>query len=630
MDKETLLKKYWNYDSFKPLQEQIIESVLQGNDTLALLPTGGGKSLCYQLPALILKGVTLVISPLIALMEDQVQQLKKKGIKAMYIESGIKSQSLSKQLDNCLYGGFQLIYISPERLQNQEFIERIKAAEIGMIAVDEAHCISEWGHDFRPTYRKIKILKEYFSKVPIIAVTASATPKVIIDIQENLGLKGAHLFKGSFERKNINYQIIPTEDKIGTIERILKHTSGTGIIYCRTRNETEKLSALLHQKNVSNTFFHGGIDSHEKKERLQAWQSGITKIMIATTAFGMGIDKANVRFVIHLSMADSLENYYQETGRAGRDGIASTAYLMVQKGDFQQLKNQFLNNLPDEKTLTKCYKHLCNYLQIAYGDGKDQFYYFPFKDFCETYTLSPKKTLNCLTIFDREGIFRLHLSPKNEIKIHFVASRQTIMNYLQENKPENDLLHYLLRNYQDLVSQKTVVLDIKKIKNSLKQSEVRLQEKFKRLQINNILTLDNIHNDTQLFGLLPREDAYSLRPMLNKVAILNKIKEEKISQMIAFISDGENCKRNALLAYFGEEKKQPCGQCSAEECGPEQPKNTTVDAAILSLLFEAPKTASQLKKTVPFEATQLTNALQRLQEQNKIVRLENQAFRINS
>ena len=628
MTKEELLKKYWNYDHFKPHQESIITSVIQGNDTLALLPTGGGKSLCYQLPALLLEGVTLIISPLIALMEDQVQQLNSKGIKAMYIASGKKSQSLSKQLDNCIYGNFKCVYVSPERLQNEEFIERIKTVNINLIAVDEAHCISEWGHDFRPAYRKINHIRSYFPGVPLLALTASATPKVVADIQENLALKETQFFKASFERKNLNYQIIHTEDKIGAIEKILKNNDGTSIIYCRTRNETEQLSALLQQKKIAASFFHGGMETPDKKERLNAWQTGKTKVMIATTAFGMGIDKADVRTVIHLSMPESLESYYQETGRAGRDGLTSTVSLLVQEGDFQQLRHQFIRSLPDKKAIKKCYKHLCNYLQIAYGEGKDQFFHFNFKHFCNAYELSPKKTLNCLNIFDREGIFRLHLSLKKEIKISSTASREVVLNYLEINRAENDILHYFLRNYQDFLQQNSLRIDLQKIKKNLKQSEEVLLDKLNKLQENNIIKIENNAQDVQLFGLVPREDQYSLNSILSKVKEINAIKTDKIEQIISFTKDEKQCKRNVLLRYFGEIKKQPCGKCSAKECQQQRPKALNLEANILSHLKDAPKTAHELKKLVAFDQDDLTAALYRLQEMNKIKRLDNQAFTI--
>jgi ATP-dependent DNA helicase RecQ len=383
MDKLQLLEKHWGYFEFRPFQEQIINTVLEGEDVLAILPTGGGKSLCYQLPALLLEGTVLVISPLIALMEDQVKQLEKRGIKAMYFESHPKSLPLQQQIDNCIHGNFQLVFSAPERFLNPSFMEQLTRAKIGLIAIDEAHCISEWGHDFRPSYRNLDALRTHFPQVPLIALTASATPAVIKDMRTLLHLEKAKCFVDSFERSNIAYKIWNTEDKFNSLIQLLNYHKGSSIVYCNTRKQTEHLAELINQSGHSADFFHGGLLAEEKKQKLASWQKGSIPHMIATTAFGMGIDKADVRLVIHTQLPHSIENFYQETGRAGRDKKPASTYLLVHSGDATTLKSQFLDRIPSKNDIQETYKDLCNFLQIAYGEGKDELYSLDFNRFCQ-------------------------------------------------------------------------------------------------------------------------------------------------------------------------------------------------------------------------------------------------------
>jgi ATP-dependent DNA helicase RecQ len=362
------LQRYWKSNAFRPLQQEVIEHYLKGKDSVVLMPTGGGKSICYQLPALLDQGQTLVISPLVSLMQDQVNQLNQRGIKSMFFESLGGKNDIYRQLENARNGNFKLIYCSPERLTSGEFLHQIKKLPIKGIAIDEAHCISEWGHDFRPAFRLIKNLRPLFPQTPFMALTATATPKVLKDISTTLGLIHPKIFSKSFERENIQYQVSYAEDKMGSLKKLLTNSLGESIIiYCRSRSKTENTAQQIQRWGLKAGFYHGGLEARQKKQGLEDWKNEIRPIMVATNAFGMGIDKSNVRKVIHLIMPESMESYYQETGRAGRDGLPSEGILLVHPADKDRLENQFLSHLPDSKYLKRFFKKLCDYLNIAYG-----------------------------------------------------------------------------------------------------------------------------------------------------------------------------------------------------------------------------------------------------------------------
>ncbi len=567
----SLLKKHWKVDQFRPYQEEICKAVINKNDTLALLPTGGGKSLCYQLPALIFKGPTLVISPLISLMQDQVAQANEKGIKSMAFNT---SQTLDKQLDNACYGKYKLLFCSPEKIFNPLFIERINQLNIQCIAIDEAHCISEWGNDFRPAYKKIYRLRSLIPKASILALTASATPKVIEDIVNELHLIDPSIFKASFERSNISLKIKNQTDKYGDILRELKKNNQTAIVYCTTRRETEQLNQLLEEHEIGSQFFHGGLSLQEKSDRLLAWKKEEKKIMVATNAFGMGIDKGNVRSVFHLSLPSSLENYYQEIGRAGRDGHAAQAILYFQSNDLKQTKNQFLSSIPSKSFIQKCYKHLCNYLSIGYGDGFEQEFYISFANFCKTYRLDHKKVNQCLTLFDQADIFRRINTHKQNAYCKILCTPKQL-TYLLENKNTSSslILQLIARKYPGIFDQEiSINLDQICQQSGLAFSKIigilNAWDKEKILQFN------YAGFDIKLVGLSPREDQYTLYELLKSTHIIRQNKEEKVDAMISFAKNNKDCKQQQLLAYFGENKKETCNNCNAKSCySPTQPNN---------------------------------------------------------
>ena len=625
MDKKELLKRYWGYSTFKPLQDEIITSVLEGNDTLALLPTGGGKSLCYQLPALLKEGTVLVVSPLIALMEDQVKSLENKGIKAMYFESHSNSLPLSQQLDNCIYGNYKVVYTSPERLTNELFLEQISRAPLSLIAVDEAHCISEWGHDFRPAYRKISKIRTVFPDLPILALTASATPKVIIDIQSQLAFHAPHVFQQSFERPNLAYKIWKTEDKYNTAAQILKYHKGSSITYCNTRKQSEQLSRFFSESGISSDFFHGGLSAEDKKLKLQHWQQGLTPHMTATTAFGMGIDKADVRTIIHMQLPESLENYYQETGRAGRDGKKAKAFLLLHDGDSEELKNQFLNYLPTDKELTSTYKDVCNFFQIAYGEGADELFIMDFDRFCSRYQRNRRKTFHCLEQFDREGIISFKTIQEKYIQIKSKCSTNQATDFISQQVTSAQVLELLMRQYPYFFTE-SVLVEPARICTPLKLSKSRFSAILEQLQQDGFIEYSIPSAHFYIVPQTPREDQYTIKPVLENAKILDNQKKLKVEAMISFAFNNDSCRRNQILNYFGMNPSENCHQCSSLSCVQEFEVEPDFKNKLIDLLKVQPHTIQELKQKLYFEPLALKNVLETLLSQQQIKQVEMQKY----
>lgn len=616
----SLLKQHWKVDHFRPLQEEICGSILDRKDSLVLLPTGGGKSLCYQLPALLLKGPTLVISPLISLMQDQVAQANSKGIKSMALRN---DQPMNKQLDNIAYGNYKLIYCSPEKTLNKLFLERLAKLNIQCIAVDEAHCISQWGSDFRPAYKKLAQLRDLLPKIPVIALTASATPVVVKDIISELKLVDHQHFQSSFERNNIFIELDRSPDKLGSIIRRLKQQQKTTIIYCSSRRETEEISAALNVNDLSSTYFHGGLSAHEKQDRLNAWISNTIPIIVATNAFGMGIDKADVHFVFHLNLPASLEHYYQEIGRAGRNGQAAKAVLYFQPQDASRAKKQFLAHLPKTDFIEKCYKHLCNYLNIAYGEGHEGVWNLSFTDFCSTYQLSPKKVAHCLTLFDQGSIFHQFQHSNLEAKAQFLCTPNQFKSELEQGTvSQAKALKSIARKYPGIFDQE-LSIDLDEIAQSstLKFSEIIAL--FNQYHEQGIMSFNYNKSDLRLIGLVPREDQYTLRELLRNNRYYLEGKKEKIEAMIAFASKENQCKQKELLAYFGEEKKENCQQCSSKCCQKEKTSLdiTAITQEIVEILSKGALSPHQLKLSLPqYPIDQIAAAIEQLEEKQVINR----------
>lgn len=614
---ESILSDYWDYNHFRPFQKEIITAVLEGQDTLALLPTGGGKSLCYQLPALVLPGLTLVVSPLIALMQDQVQQLRARGIPAMQLESEKPAMSLDKQLDNITHGPYKILFVSPERLQNPKVIERLQNWPVQLIAIDEAHCVSEWGHDFRPAFLSIQKIRKLFDNTPILALTASATPAVVRDIEKQLALRQTAVFQSSFDRPNLSYQIVQTVDKFSSLRSLLTQQIDPMIVYCRTRKQTETLAKHLSQENYPVGYFHGGLTEEEKKERLTAWLSERNPIMIATMAFGMGIDKANVRQVIHMSPPESMENYYQETGRAGRDGAPSKAIMLVGNADYDQLRQQFLSQLPSSDDLKRCYKNLCNYLQIAYGEGYEHTYYFDFSSFIKQYEWSPTKALNCIKIFEKEGLWQWKSVFRSELQVLLLHPPKKIIQQTR-HAAKNSLFQLLVRHYPKITQRKTTI-ELKTLANLSGYSQKQIQQWLEEGRKDGWMEIDWITSDSSLEWMHPREDAHTWAPVQSRIKHRNHQKKTKINQIIAFCQNNNSCKRQQLLHYFGEKRNTECKNCSATCCTKAPEKgNTTLEKKLQVLLEKNPSTVSDLVQQLPFDSDDIVVILRRWASTNKV------------
>ena len=617
---KTLLKKHWKVDQFRPLQEEICLSLLSANDNLVLLPTGGGKSLCYQLPSLLFDGPTLVISPLISLMQDQVTQANEKGIKSMALRN---DQAVEKQLDNIAYGNYKLVYCSPEKLQQKRILERLAGLNFKCIAVDEAHCISQWGSDFRPAYKHLSALRNLLPKVPLIALTASATPTVVKDIIEELKLKEHKHFQSSFERTNVAIEIDRSPDKLGSIIRNLKQVEGSTIIYCSSRRETEEISAALNANDIRSNFFHGGLSAHEKQDRLHAWKSNKTPTIVATNAFGMGIDKADVSQVIHVNLPASLEYYYQEIGRAGRNGQAAKAILFFQPQDAQRAKKQFLSHLPTTDFIEKCYKHLCNYLNIAYGEGHEESWNISFIDFCSSYKLSPKKVAHCFTLFDQGSIFHQIKQSTLDAKVQLLCSSTQFKRELERaSKDQAIALQTITRKYPGIFDQE-ISIDLDDITRISLLKFSQLIAIFNLYDEQGLIRFDYNKSDLKLIGLVPREDQYTLSDLLRNNKTYLESKQQKMASMISFATEKHQCKQKTLLAYFGEKKEIDCHKCSARSCHKTAPE---VDLSILTeelmkILTQKALAPHQLKLSLPqYSIKQIAIAIEWLEDQQKIKR----------
>lgn len=557
---KSILIKYWGYSSFRPLQEDIIKEILKGRDTLALLPTGGGKSICFQVPGLVNEGLTLVVTPLIALMKDQVENLKKKGIKAAALHSGLHRNEIDVVIDNCIFGDTKFLYVSPERLESPDFREVLKRMKVNIIAVDEAHCISQWGYDFRPPYLNIAEIRTILPRVPVLALTATATTDVVDDIQEKLNFKQRNLIRGSFERKNLTYIVSRNENKNEQLLKILQSISGTGIIYVRSRRHTREIFEFLSGNNISADYYHAGLGARERSNKQDAWMKGSRRIMVATNAFGMGIDKSNVRLVIHLDLPDSLEAYFQEAGRAGRDGKQSYAITIFDDADIDRLKLNYRNSFPEIEKIRMIYHAMGNYFQLAVGSGKDASFDFDLSHFSRNYEFPPLLVFNALKFLEKEGYLVMTEAIENPSKVFVKAGKNDLYRFQVENPLYDKFIKLLLRSYSGLFSD-FVVVNENELASRLNTEAEKVIAAFQYLDKIDVLSYIPRTNQPQIIFTKERLDKKELLISKENYRDRKNAAEKRYMAVVNYVTSGHVCRSQFLLNYFGEKSAKRCGKC---------------------------------------------------------------------
>ena len=556
---QEILKQYWGYDSFRSKQEDAIHSILDAKDTLTLLPTGGGKSICFQVPALMMEGICVVISPLIALMNDQVTALKAKNIRALAITSGMSFSELDIALDNCIYGNYKFLYLSPERLENDMVQQRLKKMNINLLAVDEAHCISEWGYNFRPSYLMIAEIRE-ITTAPIIALTATATPLVIKDIQEKLKFDNENVIRTSFYRDELSYVVLKQDDKDSKLIQILNRVKGTSIIYCRTRKETKRIHLLLSEYGITSHYYHAGLDVLERASKQKQWQLNHVRVMVATNAFGMGIDKNDVRLVIHNHLPFSLEAYFQEAGRAGRDRKLAYSILLYNDLDIHNLKKQINDHYPEIEIVRNVYQQIANFLGIAIGDGKHQEFPFHINEFCERYNLNQLQTYNALKLLEKEDYIKLSEAIHQPSRLFIKVTHTELYQFQIANKQYDILLKILLRSYGSLFDNFT------KIQENIIAKRAQLSTQEVKDFLTNLKQMDILdyipqNSNPKLLMLKTRVDSKYISLSKETLETRKANEEAKAASVIQYASNQYQCRSHVLQNYFGEEDNKRCGKC---------------------------------------------------------------------
>ncbi len=559
-DPKEILKAYWGFDDFRPNQLEIINEIVNNRDILALLPTGGGKSICYQVPALMQEGICVVISPLIALMQDQVQNLNSKGIKAIAITSGMGTRQIDRLLDNCVYGGYKFLYVSPERLKSRLFLSRFEKMNVSFIAVDEAHCISEWGFDFRPSYRDISDLKKLKQNLTISAFTATATSEVVADIQDKLEFKKPNLISSSFFRPNLIYDVVECDNKLNRIEEQLLSQKASSIVYCSTRKEVKSVCQHLINKGIKANFYHGGLDYKSRKDRQAEWMNSDSSVIVCTNAFGMGIDKSNVKLVLHYSIPETLEAYFQEAGRAGRDGNDARAILFYEKADIQKLREKIELKFPEIKQIKKVYNALGNFFQLAIGSGLEESYPIDIMEFCDRYSFDLMETFNSLKFLELSGFIAVSENFQVPSKIQITADKTTLYNYQVKSQEINKIVQFIIRTQMGVFDNLTIINE-KKVSKELNISFKKVTETLKTLHELDIVNYLPSLNGTHIYYKTERLNEQNLSLPTELYHKRKKLAEKKLQQNIEFLKS-DSCTSKMLLNYFDQKEAENCERCT--------------------------------------------------------------------
>lgn len=622
-----ILKQYWGYDRFRGIQEDIIDSISKNKDTLGLMPTGGGKSITFQVPALAKEGMCLVITPLIALMKDQVQNLKKRGIKALAIYSGMSRQDIIITLENCIFGNYKFLYISPERLDTEIFRTKLRKMHISMITVDESHCISQWGYDFRPAYLKIAEIRELLPDVPVLALTATATPEVVKDIQARLHFRHKNVFRMSFERNNLAYIVRKTENKTAELLHILRSMPGSAIVYVRNRRRTKEITELLNNEHITADFYHAGLDDATKDIRQHRWQSGESRVMVATNAFGMGIDKPDVRIVIHMDLPDSIEAYFQEAGRAGRDGQKAYAVILYAKSDKTTLHKRIPDTFPEKEYIRDVYEHLQYYYQMAMGDGLDCVREFNIEDFCRKFKYFPVPVDSALRILTQAGYLEYTAEQDSTSRILFTIRRDELYRLREMGEDMDRLIQAVLRSYTGVFTDYTYINeDSLAIRTGLTRRQI--YEMLVHLAKLRIVSYIPHKKTPYIIYTRERVEAQRIHISLEVYEHRKARYETRINAMLDYVTNDTVCRSRMLLDYFGERNEHNCGQCDtcislrSKSKVSEQPDREALCTKVCGILSRESLTPAGLLKQLPMDKELLTEILHRLSDEGKIIAVD--------
>ena len=632
---QDILREVFGHEDFRPVQKQVIDAVLDGQDTLALLPTGGGKSLCFQIPALVNEGICLVVSPLIALMKDQVDALKSKGILAAAIYSGMSYREIDRTLDNCIYGNYKFLYVSPERLKAELFIERFRQMNVNLIAVDEAHCISQWGYDFRPPYLEIAEIRQYHPKVAALALTASATPEVCADILEKLEMKAPMEFRQSFARVNLSYSVRIVENKIEKGTEILNRVPGSAIWYVRNRQATHQIAKALTQMGVFASAYHAGLSMADRAKRQEEWKGNKIRVMVSTNAFGMGIDKPDVRVVIHSDLPENLENYYQEAGRAGRDGKKAYGVLMVNEEDFELVLTRSALMYPPTDFLKRVYQCLANFYRIAVGSNMLSSFDFEWNEFANTYNLGVLETFYALKVLEEEGFIGLSESYYSPSKVHFRVDPGRLYEIQIANAKLDPIIKMLLRTYGGNIFSEYIKIQEAKLAKSLEIKESELIKGLQQLVQMEVMDYDQRKDKPQLTFLTPRYDAGKLPLNLNRIELRRELTLHKAVKMVEYSRQKSICRTQYIQEYFGERTDESCGICDwcQEDRKSKDPERTEIrfQARVLETLRHGRElTIHQLLENLRLPASEKNlNFIRQLQDRGLITLLHGGKLAIN-